>query len=171
MVDFRGAPIKETNAQDFDVEEIRCVRDNREHMNSVDALTANPVNRSNYASASHDHTIKLWDANSHSCLKTLRGHSDGVWSLNYLQDGRRLISASVDGTAKIWDTNSGQATATLAYHANKVYASAANDDATMAATVGSDKKIAIWDLRNTQRPVFVNEESTASVTCVDFSND
>ena len=88
-----------------------------------------------------------------------------------MQDGRRLISASVDGTAKIWDTNSGQATATLAYHANKVYASAANDDATMAATVGSDKKIAIWDLRNTQRPVFVNEESTASVTCVDFSND
>jgi len=47
------------------------VSENRDHSNSVDALTVNPVDRSAYASGSHDHTIKIWDANSHRCLKTL----------------------------------------------------------------------------------------------------
>lgn len=42
---------------------------------------------------------------------------------------------------------------------------------TMAATVSADRKIAIWDLRNTNQPMLVNEESTASVTAVDFSVD
>lgn len=41
----------------------------------------------------------------------------------------------------------------------------------MAATVSADRKIAIWDLRNTNQPMLVNEESTASVTSVDFSVD
>lgn len=122
--------------------------ENREHMNSVDALTANPVDRSVYASGSHDHTIKIWDANSHSCLSTFRGHTNGVWSLNYLSDGRRLVSASVDGTAKLWDVNSGQNAQTLSFHTSKVYTAAVNEDMSMAATVGADKKIAVWDLRN-----------------------
>ena len=150
MVDFRGEPVqKATGAQDFAVEQIHPVQENREHSNSVDALTANPLNRATYASGSHDHTIKLWDANNHRCIKTISGHTDGVWSLNYLMDGKRLISASVDGTARLWDSNNGQNIATLAFHESKVYSGVVNDAMTMAATVGSDRKIAIWDLRNT----------------------
>ncbi len=41
----------------------------------------------------------------------------------------------------------------------------------MAATCSSDRKIAIWDLRRVQAPLFVNEESVASVTACDFSVD
>lgn len=103
------------------------VSENREHSNSVDALTANPVGRSTYASGSHDNTIKVWDANSHRCVKTLNGHSDGIWSLNYLADGKRLISASVDGSAKLWDVNSGQVTTNLSFHESKVYSAVVND--------------------------------------------
>ena len=147
MVDFRGEPFN-ASGQDFKVQEMNPVSENRDHTNSVDALSANPTDRTQYASGSHDHTIKIWDANNHRCVKTLRGHTDGVWSLNYLQDGRRMVSASVDGTARIWDVNSGQNTMTLAYHENKVYDAAVNDAGTQAVTVSSDKKIAIWDLRN-----------------------
>ena len=121
MVDFRGEPFKENGAQDFVVEQINPAAENREHQNSVDSLSANPQNRSTYVSGSHDHTIKLWDANTHRCVKTMQGHTDGVWSLNYMMDGKRLISGSVDGTARLWDTQSGQNTATLAFHSTKVY--------------------------------------------------
>lgn len=37
--------------------------------------------------------------------------------------------------------------------------------------MGADRKIAVWDLRNTNQPLFVNEDSTDSVTACDFSND
>ena len=107
MVDFRPDQFVEYNKQDFDIPQVRAVQTIEDHTNSVDALTANPTNMAQYASASHDHTIKLWDANTHSCIKTLQGHSDGIWNLNYLQDGKRLISASVDGSVKFWDTNTG----------------------------------------------------------------
>ena len=148
MVDFRQPRYEELKREKVTLDEVLPVQENREHSNSVDALSANPVNRAQYGSASHDHTIKMWDANTHQCLKTLRGHTDGVWSLNYLADGRRLISASVDGTAKLWDSQQGGCIQTLSFHESKVYTAVVNDAMNMAASVGSDKKIAIWDLRN-----------------------
>ena len=93
--------------------------------------------------------------------------------MNYMTDGRRLISASVDGTAKIWDTNNGQSIDTLqGVHDYKVYNVAVNDAMTQAVTVGgSDKKIVLWDLRNTRQPLMVNTDSQSSVISCDFSND
>ena len=87
----------------------------------------------------------------------MRGHEDGVWSLNYMTDGRQMISASVDGKAKIWDANSGQCSSTLDFHQSKCYTAVANEAMNMAATVSADRKIAIWDLRKIQAPLFVNE--------------
>lgn len=173
MVDFRPSRerVIHKNNQGFDIPEVAPVSENREHQNSVDSLSANPVNRAQYVSGSHDHTIKLWDANSHRCLKTLTGHADGVWSLHYMTDGRQLISASVDGFVKLWDANQGACHTTLRFHSSKVYGAVVNDAMTMAATVGADRKIAVWDLRRAQQPLFVNEESTAAVSCVDFSVD
>jgi len=131
MVDFRPSReqfLKGTNNET--VLEINPVSVNRDHSNSVDALAANPVDRSVYVSGSHDHTIKLWDANSHRCLNTLQGHTDGVWSLNYLSDGRSVISASADGTARLWDMNSGRNTTTLAFHESKCYTAVVNHEMT-----------------------------------------
>ena len=49
-----------------------------------------------------DGTIKIWDANTGECLKTLRGHSDWVLSVAYSPDGTKIISGSFDETVKIW---------------------------------------------------------------------
>jgi len=91
--------------------------------------------------------------------------------LRYFADGRQLISAAVDGAVKIWDANQGRSTTTLMCHESKVYSAAVNDAMNMAVSVGSDRKIAVWDLRKVQQPLFVNDESTASVTSCDFTND
>jgi WD40 repeat protein len=50
-----------------------------------------------------DKTVKIWDANTGECLKTLKGHSDHVVSVAYSPDGTKIISGSWDGTTKIWD--------------------------------------------------------------------
>ena len=57
----------------------------------------------------------------------MTGHADGLWSLNYLQDGQRMISSSVDGSVKLWDTNTGKAVANLNYHPSKVYCAIVNE--------------------------------------------
>ncbi|MBO7224392.1 MAG: hypothetical protein J6V35_00595, partial [Bacteroidales bacterium] len=53
-------------------------------------------------SGSADYTIKIWNANTGQCLKTLEGHSNDVWSVAYSPDGTKIISGSADYTIKIW---------------------------------------------------------------------
>ena len=55
------------------------------------------------ASASGDNTVKIWNAQTGSCLKTLQGHSDSVFGVAVSSDGTIVASASWDHTVKIWN--------------------------------------------------------------------
>ena len=44
-------------------------------------------------SGSNDQTIKLWDKNSCSCIKTLLGHRDIIWHILVLKTGEILSSS------------------------------------------------------------------------------
>lgn len=90
------------------------------HENSVDAICANPQTDKEFATGSHDHTIKLWDAPKYGVKGTLKGHEKGVWALQYDSSGKRLISASPDTTSKIWDVKSGKCADTLRAHTHFV---------------------------------------------------
>jgi WD40 repeat protein len=65
------------------------------------------------ASASHDKTVKLWDASSGECLQTFTGHSSDVNSVAFSHDSTKLASASDDNTVKLWDASSGECLQTL----------------------------------------------------------
>jgi WD40 repeat protein len=60
-----------------------------------------------------DHTLKLWDAQSGICLRTLEGHADWVLACAFSPDGHHIISASGDGTLKLWDVQTGDVRMTL----------------------------------------------------------
>ena len=64
-------------------------------------------------SASRDHTLKLWDAETGEEIRTLASHTAGVWACAYSPDGARVVSASRDGTLKIWDAEARECIVTL----------------------------------------------------------
>ena len=41
-------------------------------------------------------------------LCTLRGHSEGVFSVAYSPDGKHIVSGSEDCTVKVWDSQTGK---------------------------------------------------------------
>ena len=53
-------------------------------------------------SGSEDRTIRQWDLNTYTCLKTIEGHTDAVLKVISAPDGK-IISGSNDNTVKIWD--------------------------------------------------------------------
>ena len=67
-----------------------------------------------------DKTVKVWDAASGQELLTLKGHTDGVDSVAWSPDGKRLATASRDKTVKVWDAASGKEVLTLKGHSNDV---------------------------------------------------
>lgn len=69
-------------------------------------------------SGSDDNTLKLWSAVSGKCLRTLTGHTGGVWSSQMA--GSIIISGSTDRTLKVWNADSGQCLHTLFGHTSTV---------------------------------------------------
>lgn len=52
-------------------------------------------------------------------LATWAGHTDGVMSVAFSPDGRRVISGSADKTIKLWGVPSGRELATWTGHTNR----------------------------------------------------
>jgi putative hemolysin len=56
----------------------------------------------------NDNNIRLWDSATGNLLQTLRGHTDRIEGIQFVQGGKRLVSASYDGTLRLWDVATGK---------------------------------------------------------------
>jgi energy-coupling factor transporter ATP-binding protein EcfA2 len=78
------------------------------HRSAVSSLSFSPQGDF-LASASADHTVRLWDLSPRRTDAepiVLTGHLSWVWSVAFLPDGEQVVSAGADRTVRLWDARS-----------------------------------------------------------------
>ena len=129
------------------------------------------------ASCSADKTIKTWDITSGSCLSTLRGHTDTVWSVCFSPCGEKIASGggdqygNKDYSIRIWDAKTGeQIGSPLRGHTDPVSSVCFSPDGAKIVSGSWDKKVLIWDAASGEQLRSLRGHSDV-VRSVCFSSD
>ena len=90
------------------------------HVNTVSSVSWHP-SKPCLATASNDHTIKLWSIPDGNLILLGEGHRSWVSDVDFHPSGKLLASSSGDGSIKIWDFHREEATASFLDHAQPVW--------------------------------------------------
>ena len=101
---------------------------------------------------------------------TLLGHTDGVSTLTFSQDGQILFSGGDDELIHFWDVATGKQILTIAGHAGGVSEVVSSANGQFLASFGSDDMIHLW---NGQTGEFLHTltGNTGSVSSISISPD
>ena len=83
------------------------------HTNGVMCLQMCEAERM-LATGSYDSTIKIWNIDTGEEIRTIRGHTSGIRSLQF--DSTKLISGGLDRTVKVWNWRTGELVSTYTGH-------------------------------------------------------
>ena len=139
------------------------------HSKVVQAVAFSPDKRY-LASGSFDSTIKIWDVETGSELRSLSGHLGAVKALVWSPDGKWLVSGGNDRTLRIWDVNSGQEARKFDEGDSTIEAIAVSGDGSMVASGGSGNKITVREVA-TGKATFNLEDHKSPITAIAFSPD
>lgn len=114
-------------------------------------------------SGSDDTTLKVWSAVTGKCLRTLVGHSGGVWSSQMV--GHLVISGSTDRTLRVWNAKTGQCIKVLAGHTSTVRCMHLHDNRVVSGS--RDATLRVWSIPD-GRCMRVLVGHIAAVRCVQF---
>ncbi|XP_071327805.1 coatomer subunit beta'-like [Trachinotus anak] len=116
------------------------------HSHYVMQIVINPKDNNQFASASLDRTIKVWQLGSRTPNFTLEGHEKGVNCIDYYSGGDKpyLISGADDRLVKIWDYQNKTCVQTLEGHAQNVTCVSFHPALPIILTGSEDGTVRVW---------------------------
>jgi WD40 repeat protein len=115
-------------------------------------------------------SLKLWDLQTGTPLRTVLEHHSPISALAFSADSKWLASASYRRTVKLWDSTSGELLHILPHPGNQVECVAFSRDGRRLASGCEDKTVRVWDA-TTGRELLVLRGHTDHCVCVAFSPD
>jgi len=116
------------------------------HTHYVMQIAINPKDNNQFASASLDKTIKVWNLGSQVPNYTLEGHDKGVNCVSYYYGGEKpyLISGADDRMVKIWDYQNKSCVQTLEGHNQNISCVMFHPELPIIVTGSEDGTVRLW---------------------------
>ena len=107
--------------------------------------------------------LQVWSAMTGKCLRTLVGHTGGVWSSQMASN--IIVSGSTDRTLKVWNAESGTCVHTLYGHTSTVRCMHLHGSKVVSGS--RDATLRMWDV-DTGECLHVLVGHVAAVRCVQY---
>ncbi|KAH7985281.1 hypothetical protein HPB52_024213 [Rhipicephalus sanguineus] len=141
------------------IREPKVLRGHEDHVITCLQFSGNRI-----VSGSDDNTLKVWSATSGRCLRTLIGHTGGVWSSQMA--GSLVVSGSTDRTLRVWNADTGMCLHTLYGHTSTVRCMHLYGNKVVSGS--RDATLRVWDLE-TGECLHVLVGHVAAVRCVQYN--
>ena len=126
-------------------------------------ITCLQFSNNKIVSGSDDNTLKVWNASTGRCLRTLVGHTGGVWSSQ--MEGNTIISGSTDRSLKVWNAETGECVHTLYGHTSTVRCMHLHNNLVVSGS--RDATLRMWDISSGEC-LHVLMGHVAAVRCVQY---
>ena len=103
------------------------------------------------------------------CLKTLEGHTNFVFCVNFNPQSNLLVSGSFDESVRIWDVKTGKQVKKLPAHSDPVTSVHFNRDGTLIVSCSYDGLCRVWDTNSGQCLKTLIDDANPPVSFVKFS--
>ena len=90
-------------------------------------------------------------------MRTITGHADCIYAVEFAPDGKSIATASYDKLIKLWDVGSGKEIRTLKDHIDAVYALAFTPDGKRLVSASADRGVKVWDVASGERLYTLSE--------------
>jgi WD40 repeat protein len=147
------------------------------HMGKLNSAAFSPDGEL-VATASADHTARIWDAKTGEPVAVLTGHEGEVRNATFSPDGQYVVTCSEevtanqppDTTARIWNSRTGRLVTPLVGHTDSIAIAIFSPDGTRIATEAHDGTGEIWDVKS-GTPLFTLKDLIGPVAAIAFSPD
>lgn len=97
------------------------------------------------ATASWDHTVRVWELPGLRSPVVLKGHDDRLADLAFTDRGEQLVTVGLDGRVLLWrQSDRWSRSELLGYHSPPVWKLACDPRGRAVATAGSDGSVRLW---------------------------